>query len=217
LDRAPLALNSHFHAVARIAFVFLAQLAAVLIIAATFVLLVDPVLIIGVMTLMMLLRMESRRPKNKQCDKTLCDETRRSETWRNETWRNEAWRNEAWRNATSGDEIGLHAVSPVLELPRLVARASRHRGASCAAHHFRPSIPVRNFGSRTFRLPVMRPGRPYTADHTAFVYLMDANGAYLGFFRPVRRTSGSPALPVRIKRRHRRDNGCGGKSDFTFR
>jgi hypothetical protein len=75
LNRAPLALNSHFHAFARIAFVFLAQLAAVLIIAAAFVLLVDPVLIISVMTLVMVLRMETWRPQGKQRDKTLWNKT----------------------------------------------------------------------------------------------------------------------------------------------
>jgi hypothetical protein len=64
LYRTPLALDSHFHAFARVAFVFLAQLAAVLIIAAALVLPVDPALIISVVTLVMLLCREAWRPKS---------------------------------------------------------------------------------------------------------------------------------------------------------
>jgi hypothetical protein len=119
LNRAPLALNSHFHAVTCVALVFLAQLAAVLIVAAASVLLVDPVLIISVVALMMLLRMERRRPECKKRNENWRNETWRSETWRSKNWRSKTWCNRTWCKGTSWNETGLHAVSPVLELSAL--------------------------------------------------------------------------------------------------
>jgi hypothetical protein len=102
LYRTPLALDSHFYALARNALIILAQLPAVLVIAAAFVLLVDPVLIIGVVTRMVLLCMQAQRPKSKQRDETWCDDTR-------------------------SDQIWPHAVSPVLELSALRVRLSSPR------------------------------------------------------------------------------------------
>ena len=76
LYRTPLTLDSHFYALARNALIILAQLPAVLIIAAAFVLLVDPVLIISVVTRMVLLCMQAQRPKGKQRGETWCDDPR---------------------------------------------------------------------------------------------------------------------------------------------
>src|SRR3954451_22824476 len=67
LHRAPLAVDAHLNALAVHALVFGAQLAAILIVAAAFVLLVHPILIIGVMQRMMLLRTHAQWTKH-QCD-----------------------------------------------------------------------------------------------------------------------------------------------------
>jgi cytochrome oxidase Cu insertion factor (SCO1/SenC/PrrC family) len=34
------------------------------------------------------------------------------------------------------------------------------------------------------KVPIGKEGRDYTVDHTAFIYLMDRDGNYLGFFPP---------------------------------
>jgi hypothetical protein len=133
LYRTPLTLDSHFYALARNALIILAQLPAVLIIAAAFVLLVDPVLIISVVTRMVLLCMQAQRPKSKQRDETWCGDTRYDEIW-------------------------LHAASPVLELSALRARLPVSAAHRAQRTNVGLLIPPRNFGSGTFRLSVTRAG-----------------------------------------------------------
>jgi hypothetical protein len=64
----PLAGNAHLDAVADGAFVVLAQFAAILVIAAAFILFVHPVLIEGVMLMMIVLRVSAKRAKQQRGD-----------------------------------------------------------------------------------------------------------------------------------------------------